>query len=61
MTSQNDEIDGPYLVAFSCLLPYTTRIHEVEISVRASTNESEEARLNPERTGADLKELSKSH
>ena len=26
-------VDGPYLVAFCCLLPCTTRISEIHISV----------------------------
>ena len=28
------KVNGPYLDAFSCLLPYSTRIIDIEISVR---------------------------
>ena len=50
------EVDGPYLVKFFCLLPYTTWNHEVGISVCPQMHLKKPGSI-PENYGANLEFL----
>ena len=49
-------VDGPSLAAFCCLLPYTTWIREIEISVQPQMNLKKPGPI-PESFGPNLKLL----